>query len=337
MSLSFLMCSERCGSNLITKILNAHSNICGPTTKHVVNPLARNLFRYEPIDDPKNWDELLKDINTLLNVDFAVWESSFTIEKLSKLAPLGDVQKLIEGIFYQEASHHNKQHVFVKENQVYEFLPFLLLHFPESKYVYQIRDPRDMALSWKKSPIHPGGVIKGARQWKKDQQQSLKNYNELNKLGKAILIKYEDLIDNTEQEVERIVNFLGYSYEHEMMRFYNDNLTRKNAGKINAWKNLSENVMPDNKNKYLNELADEEIQYIEAICKYEMLYLGYGLENSINELEEIKKKKLLEFEACERELISYEKSEGVEANMKAKKEMYTKLGNQIMTDGIAKK
>ncbi|MGD8747605.1 MAG: sulfotransferase [Balneolaceae bacterium] len=330
MSLSFLMCSERAGSNLITKILNAHSDICGPTTKHIVNPVARNLFRYEPIDEPGNWAVLLRDLNSLLNVDFALWESSFTVEKLSGMAPVGDIRMLVENIFYEEARQQDKNHVFVKENQVYEFLPFLMLHFPESKYVYQVRDPRDMALSWKKSPAHPGGVIKGARQWKKDQQQFLKNYNELRKRGKALHIKYENLIATTEEEIKRVLQFLGYAYEPEMMLFFTDSLTQKNAQQIKAWENLSKKVMSDNKKKYLIELSIEEISYIEKICGYEMCHLGYELENDLNNLEKISEEALDEFERYEGETIKCERSDGIKANMKAKREMYRRMPDEII-------
>ena len=32
-------------------------------------------------------------------------------------------------------------------------------HFEEAKYVYMVRDPRDMALTWKKAPSAPGGPL----------------------------------------------------------------------------------------------------------------------------------------------------------------------------------
>lgn len=324
MSIHFLMCSERAGSNFITKILNAHSNICGPAIKHIVNPVARNLFRYEPIDIEENWKELLEDINGLLNVNFSIWKSSFTLKKLTDMAPVGDIQTLLKNIFYEEAKQHNKQHVFVKENHTYEFLPFLLFHFPDSKYVYQVRDPRDMALSWKKSLVHPGGVINGARQWKHDQQQFLKNYNELRKLNKAVLIKYEDLISKSHKEIERVVQFLGFTYEPEMMFFYKNDLTQVNAKKMQAWKNLSKSIISDNKRKYLNELSEKEIMYIEKICQYEMHYLGYKLENDKTNLEKVQETEIDEYANYEKRTIARKIPEGVKACMKAKKNIYTK-------------
>lgn len=325
MDLSFLMCSERCGSNFITKIINAHSQICGPSTKHLINPVARNLFRYEPLTDKNHWHELLKDINTLLNVDFAVWKSEFNVQKLDKLAPVGDVAELIRQIFLEETKQQNKQHVFVKENQVYEFLPFLIWHFPESKYVYQVRDPRDMALSWKKSKPHPGGIINAARQWQKDQQKTLQNYWELKKQGKAILVKYEDLITNPEKQISRIVTFLGFDYEPEMMFFNEDEFTRQNAAQIKAWENLSKGIMSDNKKKYIGGLTDSEIAFVEKICRFEMKHLGYELENKLSELNMITSQKILDYSRYEEKTLKRNPSDGVLANMRAKKTMYTKV------------
>ena len=70
MSILFLICSERSGSNFITKLLNGHPNICGPATKHIINPVARNLFRYGDLSVESNWHELLQDIYELISVSF---------------------------------------------------------------------------------------------------------------------------------------------------------------------------------------------------------------------------------------------------------------------------
>ncbi len=77
MKFSFLMCSERSGSNLITRMLDAHSGICGPATKHLINPVARNAFRYEPLERPGHWQALLDDIHHLLDADFSHGAAAF--------------------------------------------------------------------------------------------------------------------------------------------------------------------------------------------------------------------------------------------------------------------
>ncbi|MDD5157877.1 sulfotransferase [Sulfurimonas sp.] len=329
MSMFFLMCSERSGSNFITKLLNGHNNICGPSTKHIINPVARNLFRYKDLKNESNWNELLVDIHRLMSVGFSIWEKEFNVDELKKLAPTGDIESLIRNIFMEEAKANGKQHVFIKENQVYEFLPFLLLNFPEAKYIYQTRDPRDMALSWKKHTNHPGGVVQAARQWQKDQQNSLKNYDELAKRGKAYFVHYEDLISDADKYTSEIIHFLGLPQDANIENFHKDELTQKNAGMHKAWNNLSQGVIKDNKNKYLNELSEMEVKVIEKICYYEMKFLGYICKYSKEELEEILEEDIERLNRSEFENIQYESSEGVRLNMEAKKIFYNKLIDEL--------
>lgn len=322
MSLSFLMCSERSGSNFISKLLNGHNNICGPSTKHIINPVARNLFRYGDLQKKENWDQLLTDIYRLVSVDFSVWRKSFSFDELKLLAPVGDIKSLIQNIFLEEARANGKQHLFIKENHVYEFLPFLMTYFPESKFVYQTRDPRDMALSWKKNLDHLGGVVRAARQWKLDQQQSLKNYYLLKTQRKVHFVRYEELTANNEFEVKKILEFLGVSFDEDIFEFHKDEITQKNAGMQKAWDNLSKGVITNNSQKYLKGLTENEIKAIEKICWYEMKHLGYKPEFSEKELKMISEvwlEKLNQQELLELEL---HQSAGVKENMEAKARFY---------------
>ncbi|MFC0525420.1 sulfotransferase [Pontibacillus salicampi] len=319
MSITFLMCSERSGSNLITKMINAHPEMCGPSTKHIINPVVRNAFRYGDLKE--NWEQLVVDINHLINVNFSFWETSFTYESLMSLAPNGDLSTLLERIFMEEAKAHHKSHVFVKENQLYEVMSFLLIHFPNAKYLYQVRDPRDMALSWKNSQIHKGNVVKAARQWKKDQVQFLKDFSFLQ--GKALLIKYEDLISQTEETLIKVCNFFNMPYHEEMNNFYQDKLTTLNANNNEAWSNLSVGVMKDNREKYKAELTSTEIKCIEKICYPEMKVLQYELTHNLNELEEFS---LEGFEhTLEDKYDSSSNNAGVNQNKEAKKVFYEKI------------
>jgi len=318
----FLMCSERSGSNLITKLLNGHANVCGPSTKHIINPEVRNLFRYGDLSKEHNWEQLLVDIQRLVDVDFSIWKENFSLTDLRELAPIGDVRSLIQNIFLAEAKANNKQHVFIKENQVYEFLPFLLLNFPEAKYVYQVRDPRDMALSWKKNKNHYGGVVRAANQWLKDQKSMLKDYYFLKQKGLAYLLRYEDLISDSDKYTCEIVDFLGLPQDRNMKDFFKDPLTQENSRMQEAWGNLSRGIMSDNKEKYLKELSEEEIKAVEKICQTEMKHLGYETKFSKRELENFDEQSLLELNALESSTIEYVRTEGVKLNMEAKEFFY---------------
>lgn len=322
MSMFFLMCSERSGSNFITKLLNGHENICGPSTKHLINPVARNLFRYGDLTDEKNWNELLVDIHRLFSVDFSVWKSEQDFNTMKELASSGDIAGLIRNLFLEEAKAHGKQHVFIKENHVYEFFPFLQAHFPEARYVYLIRDPRDMALSWKKNRDHPGGVVTAARQWRQDQVQNMKNYHLLAADKRAYHLCYEDLIVNTQPQCKAIFSILGVPFDEKIRDFYKDEYTQKNAGQVDAWNNLSKPVLTDNSKKYKAEMAEEEIAAIESICFYEMIYFGYTPELVTEEAEWLTQEHLQKMEDEEKASSPRDPTESVIANMHAKRAFY---------------
>ncbi len=320
----FLICSERSGSNFITKLMNGHPRICGPAPKHLINPVARNLFRYKNINNPENWEFLLKDITNLLNSKFSVWKKDFTYEDLKGISDVGDISTLIKNIFYSEARANGKQHVFIKENHIYEFVLFLENYYPEAKYIYLVRDPRDMALSWKKNPIHPGGVVNAAKQWKFDQQKNLFIHNILKYKNKSYLITYEELIKDTENVLIHLMDFMGLPYDRKMLTFYEDELTKMNSQKQVAWENLSKPVISNNRGKYLKELTLNEIKIIEKICYYEMLNIGYSPGHKLEELESVTDFKIEELQKSEIEKIELKRGDLVLENMEAKKVFYQK-------------
>jgi hypothetical protein len=322
MTMNFLMCSERSGSNLITKMLDAHSDVCGPATKHLINPVARNLYRYEPITAKANWQCLLNDIDQLLRSPFSVWRCQFTLDDLHNAAAPGDIVALLKFVFMREAHSHNKTHVFIKENHLYELMTFLLLNFPAAKYLYQVRDPRDMALSWKKHAGHPGGVVAAARQWQKDQQNYLKNFSELKKRGQAMLLRYEDLISAPETELQKVMAFFQLAFEPQMLQFHQNDLTLQNAAQQPAWENLGRGILSDNKQKYRRGLSEHEIIAVEKICASEMQFFAYQPESSAAQRHACTEAHIVELARTEAATISHKRPAGAQANADAKKQFY---------------
>lgn len=279
MSLSFLLSSERSGSNFIVKSVDAHSDICGPATKHLISPIARNEFRFHPSENEVNWSQLVQLTADLMNCGFSEWRYTPNYNDLKKLANPGDYRGLIAGIFMSEAGLHGKTDCFVKENLVYEFYPFLNRIFPEARYVYLVRDPRDMALSWKKHQGHVGGVAHAAKQWQWDQQNFLflEHHLGMTQPESILRVKYEDLVSNFKKTLNRVCLHLGS--EPDFCNFEDpEHLSVVNSRKEAAWRNLSRPVMEGNHKKYITELSTDEIKIVESICANEMNFLGYDFE-----------------------------------------------------------
>lgn len=275
MDFHFLIASERSGSNLITKMLDAHPDVCGPSPLHILRVLGMDHYRYGNLRDTSVWSQLLDDMDVLLGSEFAKWATSFTREELTGMADVGDLPALLQAIFAKEAKANGKKAVFIKELWAYRYLPFLDWCFPGAKFVYLVRDPRDMALSWRKNDTHPGGVVAGAKQWMQDQSQTLPNFGTLDNSGRGVLVRYEDLVSNSEAELRRVCDLLGVGYHQDMLKFHERDLTKQNAAQNPLWENLAKEVMSDNFNKFKKSLNAKEIAVIERICWNVFQYFGY--------------------------------------------------------------
>ena len=292
----FLLCSERSGSNLITKLFDSHPQFCGPSPSHIIRTFSRNIWRYGDITRDENWQVLCADTADFLQNQLGKWRTHWTTDRLLQEVRQRSVATLIRHVYEEEALTCGKTRVFVKENQTYRLISFLLGAFPSAKFVYMVRDPRDMSLSLKRSQATPGRVYRAGQLWKNDQEQSIEIYGILKDMGTIILLRYEDLIVDPDRELRRICGFLETEYCSSMLEFYSNDLTVENAQRINAWRNLRQPVLSTNYKKYAAALNELEIRYIEALCKNEMQYLGYPLDfpqtAELNCLE----KQLIDFE-----------------------------------------
>ena len=274
----FLLCSERSGSNLITRMMNAHVEVCGPSPSHIIRMMGWNLARYKDLERDDNWSVFIHDAVEILKFQFGFWKSKWDEDQLSKACQERSFKGLIDAIYGHEASLNGKTRCFIKENQMYSLSSLALSAYPDAKFVYLVRDPRDMGLSWKKTPAMPGGVEKSSEIWFREQRENLRLYNTLYHYNKVIVVTYEDLVSDAQTTLKRICDFTDLDYDDRMTEFYKESLVSKSSQRINAWQNTSRPVMTKNFGKYKTGLSDLEIRYIEAVCHREMEILGYDLD-----------------------------------------------------------
>ena len=270
------MSTERSGSNLLTKILDNHPEICGPAPSHLIRLFLQNIGNYGNIQNDKNWECLLQDVADYMNNMLGEWKSNFDFKFFKDNCRERSLRALIELIYQTEASANNKKIIAVKENKIYGFAQVLFKFFgDECKFVYLVRDPRDMVLSYLRSSNHPGGIISGTDLWQADQEHYINLYQSLKENNKIYLLRYEDLLISSKRQLEKLCSFLGMAYSDDMINYHENQLTRKNAQRIGNWTNLEKPLFSKNFNKYKSALKGYEIQYIEALCKKEMAFLDY--------------------------------------------------------------
>lgn len=278
MDFSFLMCSERSGSNLILRMLDAHPEICGPSPTHLIRLLAENLFRYGDLREDDNWRRLLADAADIMATKLGSWNTDWPAEKLEAGVRERDLGALVRHIYASEARAQGKQRVFVKENHIYRYLPFLQRAFPGLRIVYQVRDPRDMCMSWKRSPILRGDVVRAADIWHEDQTQGRRLLGYLDRGRHIHHLTYERLVADSARELGSVCDFLRVPRSDTMLDFHSKESASGGPPLTDDWKNLGRPVMSANFGKFRRGLSQEELAYVEEVCAETMAWFGYPCE-----------------------------------------------------------
>lgn len=165
----------------------------------------------------------------------------------------------------------------VKESMCEEFLPY----FSHNGYksIVIIRDPRDVLASANyPKKVKYLGERKPAlfilKTWRKSAEYIflLKKYNNFH------FLRYEDLVNHPYRELDRITDFLQIE-RFSPTTFNNGVFDRKGKPWLpNTSFELGETfISKKSQGVYQEVLSDEEIAYTEAVCGYEMQWLGYSV------------------------------------------------------------
>jgi len=276
---TFLMCSERSGSNFTTALMNGHEAVSGPPPTHMFRLFGLNHDRYEPIADDRNWAAFKADFTEAFDAMPGAW-SSVMDPAIFKLAPVDrSIAAVLTAVYAAECAADGAQQAFVKENQLYGFMPFIAANWPEGRIVHQIRDPRDMALSWLRTESMPGGLEHAVALWIDDQQRGLDALRRQLNPAQVLRVRYEDVLADPKNELERLCRFVGVSFSAEMLNFHQNDRTRANASILGAWANLDKPILSGNSRKYREGLTAPEIEYVELRCADLMTEFGYPLDS----------------------------------------------------------
>ena len=133
---------------------------------------------------------------------------------------------------------------FVKENHTYQFAETLARYFADCRFVFLVRDPRDVASSWVRTDSIPGGIEKAVDTWVEDQTGTLAVCDVLRREERVFMLRYEDLISQSVEQLNALAHFFELPFTDSIFDFYKHPRTSANAKRIQAWKNIGRPIMP---------------------------------------------------------------------------------------------
>ena len=270
-----LLASERSGGNLLRAILGSHSQIVAPSPVHFLVGFDPLLPLYGDLSVDANFRQVCEDVSKFFQHQIAGHaeppEAAALFEKARERSLVGLMDAAFDEIM--EASEATR--VLLKENEAFGYAHRLANRYPNIRFVYLVRDGRDAALSWLKSPNHFGGISHISRTWRDEQRACLSLLCDPTLADKIRVVHYEDLVSNPRRMVESLCEFIEVDFEEVMLDFHDRNEIREQSAGVRNWENLSKPIMGQNFNKHQKELGWWRAQTFNQIAQRELAALGY--------------------------------------------------------------
>lgn len=272
--------SERSGTNLLRALLDTHSKIASPPPAGFVDALASISSRYFPNGHPAHLTQLINDVITLTRTHHNPWNVALELDEIKARVQndsIYDVFRVVNEIYAEKSSCSCW---CSKEPGLFRFINEIAEHIPNSKFVYLVRDGRDVAASMLKGHLHQFHVYFAAQNWIWTQRLCLDALTDPILSGRIYLLKYENLIENPKSEMQKLMQFIGYDFEESQLQYHQNKDVMEHSKKSRFWKNLAQPINGKNKGGYKKNLGAKNIEIFESVAQKEMEELGYSLDSS---------------------------------------------------------
>jgi len=278
----FIIGTERSGTNLLRLILNSHPSIAIPHPPHIMKNFSGLEPLYGDLNKDPRFKTLIRDVVTMVELHPYPWEIKLDRERIFRQAAERNLINVFFAIYDQYLQSARKKRWGCKSTFMIYHMDSILRYYPRAKFLYMVRDGRDVAASAKKSIFNRYCVYYTARLWKKEQRIGISWMSKLPD-DRIHLVKYESLLNDPKGTVESLCGFLDEPFEACMLDFSATQEAKKSAGISASWKNTSKPILKDNAGKYKQELTGKEIGLFEAIAGPELEHFSYPLTKPLND------------------------------------------------------
>ncbi|MFY0686967.1 MAG: sulfotransferase [Cyclobacteriaceae bacterium] len=214
----FIMGSGRNGSTLLNRMLNAHSDLFVPSEQYF---LGNSIIKYR-IYNWLIWRDLMKIIlgELMPGSKGHSWEYDVNpIVESIYLTKHRELQWVIDRI-YRHCDPSQKKYWgdATPMNTYYHREVYDL--FPRAKYIFLIRDGRDVVSSFKSGGKEIFEELSNVENSCVHWQSSLKAYQWLSKRTDVMLVKYEDLVAEPAEVLKQICSHIGVDYAAPMLDYH---------------------------------------------------------------------------------------------------------------------
>ncbi len=236
----FLVGAERSGTTMLRLMLDHHPRIAW-------------LNEFEYAVDMVGQDGGYPDV-----AEYVQWLGQHRIFRATGFeadSTLG-YEQLIDGFLAQRKTNTGKP---IAGATVHRDFDRLLKLYPEARFIHLVRDPRDVSPSVIKMGW-AGNVYTACTPWI-EAEQCWDRVEALTSDERWIQIRYEDLLENPQQQLSRACELIGVEFDPAMLGFHEDTSYRPpDSSASQRWKKT---------------LSKKQVRLIESRCGETLIKRGY--------------------------------------------------------------
>ncbi len=276
----FIVGSGRSGTTLLRAILDSHSRLAIPEESHFIELMGERRKRYER---PSGFavNVFIRDV--VNHPRFQLWHlSEVDVRHAAKAADPASLPDAIRLVFAVYARAQGKELYGDKTPNYVHCIPLVAELFGEARFVHAIRDGRDVALSYLDLSWGPDDIPTAALNWKRCVERGRAAGQKLGR-DKYREIRYEDLLDEPENAVRLLCEFIGIDFEEGMLR-YHERATAL-LGRVTAPENHQRLLLPPTKGlrDWRHEMSSDQVAAFEAVAGDCLSEFGYERATSPDE------------------------------------------------------
>jgi len=286
----FIVGCGRSGNTLLRNLLMRKYYVCIPPEIPGLGNTIRSFAKY----NRGKWDVVVKEVLSTFrtNADVDIhYPGKTAVYNLNKELGLdyADLEARLLALSYEERSlaavlselYSDYAKLKGMENcRIGDKTPWNVFHlgriskvYPNAKFVHMLRDSRAVAASYESSLGEVAGitVLEAADRWKDSVKKCLRF--EKRNAARVLCVKYEDLVNDSEQIVSEVACFLGLVKREQ----YSEYVPAMGDESLPHYKKSLKSVDALSINKWRTMLSDDEIEKINKITARLMRRVGYDL------------------------------------------------------------
>lgn len=260
-NLFFILSFSRSGSTLLCNLLNNNKEINLVNESWLISTIS--ILGWEKINYNKQ-----KYLIKLFNKS----QENKTNHKIISLN-ICEKKEVYFNDFYKKIVYKKKMLVGEKNPVNTLHFNYIYKNFKNSKFLFLTRNPLSIANSYKNRWLNKFSSKYFLFRVSVIIKTYFLSYLDYCNENKIILIKYEDIINNTTETLKKICNNLKVDYTEEMSKntntLYFDEKTKQHH------ENIDKKINKESLDKYLKELKKEEIDSLKYLLRDVIEFFGY--------------------------------------------------------------